>query len=176
MKLEQIRGKRIIPILEGWIPYGSNVLDIGCGDGGVGSELKKHFNLQITGTEIYFPQKMLIPIQIVKGNFPYKDKEFDIALLIDVLHHVKDWKFVLSEARRVAETVIVYEVAISKILKIIDYPLNKLFFNPDSFDRPKTFDKWITEFNNINLTYETRRAKMCWWYPAENFAFKMRGK
>jgi ubiquinone/menaquinone biosynthesis C-methylase UbiE len=51
---------------------------------------------------------------------PFKNKEFDTAIILYVLHHVKNWKFVINELKRVSKKVVIFEVIYRyKILKSI---------------------------------------------------------
>jgi ubiquinone/menaquinone biosynthesis C-methylase UbiE len=51
-----------------------------------------------------------LPFVIYDGrNLPFSDSEFDVSILNETLHHCKDPESVLSEARRVAESVYVIE-------------------------------------------------------------------
>ncbi|OGC45375.1 hypothetical protein A2V49_00785 [candidate division WWE3 bacterium RBG_19FT_COMBO_34_6] len=87
-----------------------NILDVGVGAGGVFGFLKeKGFNMtgiDVADISLFEDTKA----RIYDGhNFPYQDNSFDIALIIQVLHHCEDGLRVLSEAKRVAKRVIVIE-------------------------------------------------------------------
>ena len=84
---------------------GGSVLDVGCGDGTVALALKSVRNdLKFSGVDILMRPNVAIPTKIYDGiNLPYQDREFDYAMIIDVLHHTDDPVAVLSECLRVAK-------------------------------------------------------------------------
>jgi SAM-dependent methyltransferase len=92
------------------IPDGSKVLDIGGGSGMIAEELFKMGRKNITLLDVFDWNVSKIPLVIFDGKrIPFSDKEFDVALLIDVVHHSEDEEQLVSEALRVAKKVIVSE-------------------------------------------------------------------
>ena len=96
-----------------FIKKSNNILDIGLGSASFASFLKnkkyKVSGVDVVNLSLY---KDIQP-KIYKGKkLPYKDNEFDVALLISVLHHCgkgKENLKVLTEAMRVAKRVILIE-------------------------------------------------------------------
>jgi len=43
-------------------------------------------------------------------KLPFKDKEFDTAMILWTLHHIKNWKFTLKELKRVSKRVVIGEI------------------------------------------------------------------
>jgi ubiquinone/menaquinone biosynthesis C-methylase UbiE len=89
---------------------GNKLLDVGTGLGGFATHLdNKNFELDSIdiANSSYFSK---FPTQLYDGkNFPYKDKQFDTALLIHVLHHCDDRMQVLREALRSSKRVVFIE-------------------------------------------------------------------
>lgn len=97
-----------------WVPVGANVLDIGCGDGVLGDTLIREKNCRVWGFD-------LDPIGVNEANrkgihavvhdaskqFPYKNRQFDVAICNEVLEFVEDPNRTVSEALRVAKAVII---------------------------------------------------------------------
>lgn len=102
----QKKCKLLLPLL----PAGSSIIDIGCGNGGL-SKLLLDKGYRVQGADIidnsYYPE--VAPIVFDGSKLPVKDKSFDAALLITVLHHTNHHKRLLLEAKRVAKRVVVME-------------------------------------------------------------------
>lgn len=75
-----------------------NVLDIGCGRGGVTQEIKKRFpQTSSVGIDMYFDHNLryetifekFYQTNIEEDKFPIDISDFDLVLLLDVLEHLK---------------------------------------------------------------------------------------
>lgn len=82
----------------------ATVLDIGCGNGLFSRDLlAAKPRLRIVGVETKLRSDCHIKCCVYDGqHLPFRDKQFDYVLLINVLHHTDDPAAVLSEAARVA--------------------------------------------------------------------------
>ncbi len=91
------------------IPPGSNVLDVGCGDGRLASRLMDLVpDVSIAGIDVLVREESAIPAKAYDGKtIPHADGSFDVVLLVDVLHHTDDPAALLAEANRVARRAIV---------------------------------------------------------------------
>lgn len=84
------------------LPYGSEVLDIGCGNGFIAHHLSAMLGNVAVGVDL--GNSAAAPIdyrQYDGGRFPAPDNSFDAVLLCYVLHHAQDVAVVLNEVRRV---------------------------------------------------------------------------
>lgn len=90
--------------LAGAIPGPGSVLDLGCGDGQIASELMKlRPDLAVEGVDVLLRPVTHIPVTLYDGAvLPFADQSFDYVTIIDVLHHTDDPAAVLAEAARVA--------------------------------------------------------------------------
>lgn len=91
------------------IPNGATVLDVGCGDGRLAEELlRQRPDVTIQGLEVSARRHARIPVRLFDGShLPLGDREVDVVLFADVLHHTPHAEDLLREARRVARVSIV---------------------------------------------------------------------
>lgn len=87
-------------------------------------------------------------------KLPFKNKNFDTAILITVLHHTKNPETILAEASRVARQVIVIEdIYKNPLHKRLTHFLDSLL-NLEFKDHPhtnKTDEQWQQLFTKMNL-------------------------
>lgn len=135
-----------------------NILDIGCGDGLISSILqKKHSYLKIQGLEVLKRNDCLIPCRYFNGKkIPFRDKSFDLCMLIDVLHHTLNIQLILNESVRVSKKYIlikdhVYLNSIEFfILKFMDWVGNKPYGVRLVYNYQKR-EEWKKLFQNNKL-------------------------
>ncbi len=85
---------------------GKKILDIGCGNGRMGSFFVEHndvYGIDFSAKAVKEAKKKGIKAQTgdVASGLPFHDEEFDIILITDVLEHVFDPLGLLQEAKRV---------------------------------------------------------------------------
>jgi len=92
---------------EGEAFMGMKILDAGCGTGRQMEELKKYgevFGFDVSPEALNFCQKRGLQ-NIVKANLnqplPYPNESFDLITALDVLEHIENDQFALSELKRV---------------------------------------------------------------------------
>jgi SAM-dependent methyltransferase len=95
------------------IPRGSEVLDVGCGNGFIAHHLSAMLGASVVGIDVENSAEAAIDYRCYDGaQFPVMDESFDAVLLCYVLHHAQDVRAVLNEMRRVLRNggrVIIYE-------------------------------------------------------------------
>lgn len=90
-----------------------SLLDVGCGNGAISSQLLKvHQGLiRVEGVDVVVPESTEISVSKYDGKtVPFGAGAFDAVLLCDVLHHIKDQAgiaSVLLECARVARKLVV---------------------------------------------------------------------
>ena len=89
--------------------FGAKILDIGAGSGHISEILSQEgFKVMMVDTANY--NQTDLPLTIYDGKkLPFRNGQFDFALLVSVLHHCTDPKELLKEAKRVAKKVIILE-------------------------------------------------------------------
>ena len=97
------------------IPYLSEndkVLDVGCGFGEfaafISQNEKTPKNVSIIGVEKFVRANTLIDIKEMKNDcIPFGDNNFDCVMILDVLHHEKNWSHLLDECIRVSKKLVI---------------------------------------------------------------------
>ena len=84
------------------IPRGSEVLDVGCGNGFIAHHLSAMLGTSVLGIDLGSNADAAIDYRHYDGRqFPVPDDSFDAVTLCYVLHHAQDVRLMLSEMRRV---------------------------------------------------------------------------
>jgi SAM-dependent methyltransferase len=85
----------------------ANALDLGCGDGRLGAELRTDrlvaadvSTVALERARARLPGAELVELE-PDAPLPFGDSEFDLALLAETIEHVRDVQLLLSELRRV---------------------------------------------------------------------------
>lgn len=108
--------KRRIDVLSSLIvsqlQVGDKVLDIGCGSGMLGAAVTgaQESPIGITYRGLEKVKRGGEPIEVIEhaiGPLPFRDQEFDVVILADVLHHEVQESSLISEAARVCKRTLV---------------------------------------------------------------------
>ena len=85
------------------IPSQAHVLDVGCGDGQLAQAvISQRPDLRLEGLETLVRSPSAIPVQPFDGrHLPYQDREVDVVMFVDVLHHAESPALLLREAMRI---------------------------------------------------------------------------
>lgn len=139
-------------------------LDLGAGDGLVGSAIQAFFPIQkVTGLDINLRVHPQSSINIARYNgqsIDYPDKAFDVTLLINVIHHVpKEKRLVfIKEVKRVTRKVILIKDHLATnaysrlILRLMDLVGNAPFGGMVEASYLSSHD-WQTLFVHNNLQW-----------------------
>jgi SAM-dependent methyltransferase len=98
------RVQRLVAALARLLPTNASVLDVGCGDGTLDRLLLKcRPDLRLEGIDVLVRQETKIPVTAFDGqHIPFPDRNFDVVVFVDVLHHTDDPAVLMREAGRVA--------------------------------------------------------------------------
>ena len=150
----QRRARVLAEMLAAQIPQRATVLDIGCGDGTIGSLIQQlRPDVSIQGVEFLVRPECKIECHAFDGaSLPFPDSSFDVCLFVDVLHHTQDPSTLLREAARV-----------SRSLVLLKDHLDENFFD----DATLRFMDWVgNRPHGVVLTYNYQSHKQ--W--AEHFS------
>ena len=91
------------------LPRNATVLDVGAGDGMIARlVMDQRPDLTIRGVDVLARETSHIPVTLFNGTtIPFGDREFDAAMMVDVLHHAEQQQRLLSEMHRVVKRSIV---------------------------------------------------------------------
>lgn len=104
----KFRAKQVLDLLGNIKP--STMVDIGCGDGQITSELRCQFKLpqlSVTGLEVYVRpgvEKNFTLTQFNGRKLPIKNNSQDLVTIFAVLHHSNNPQGLIEEASRVLRT------------------------------------------------------------------------
>ena len=174
---QKIRAEIIYKCYQNWIPMGKNVLDVGCGNAVVGTQLKKKLNIEIFGTDIIDYRIVNFPFKQMErlNELPFENSSFDYIMFNDVLHHTLDIESLLLEGVRVAENIVVFEDCKNWFLDSLDRGLNYLYCSempcPLNF---KTEQEWELLFDRLGFRYGKGKLTYPIWYPIRHMAFKLK--
>ena len=169
----------IIETLSKWFKKSEQIVDIGSGNGIVIKLIMDHFNVKIIASDIknYLIYDDIYFVKIKNGKLPFQAKQFDIALLLDVLHHVsfKKQELLIKESLRVAKKVFIFDAKPTLAGKVADLILNKYHYG--DLEAPLTFrdvQNWTKLFNKMSLKSQVISIKRPFWYPFSHVAFLIR--
>ena len=140
------------------MPYfhrGERILTIGAGTCLIDRELRKQ-GLDVTSLDVKNTSlvKEIDPVIYDGNKIPFKDKEFDVAVIFYVLHHTKDPDKVLLEAKRVARRLFIKEDLYTsswqkRLVFLVDSILNLEFAGHPHSNRKD--EEWQDTFKRLGL-------------------------
>lgn len=175
----QYRGRIIIGALSPFLSEEKSVLDIGCGNGVVSSQIAERFGCRLVGTDILYYTTKDLPFLRMQEDYtlPFKDNEFDIGLFNDVLHHMPFEKQILlvTEALRVCSEVLIFEAKPTLAAKFLDRVANHIHYPeiPITLTH-RTKKDWLELLSSGVITAEAHDVKKPFpLYPFTNFLLRL---
>ena len=165
-----------IPVLQNWarLGKGASILEVGCGNGGVARYLSEKLRAK-NYTAVDIDPKMIAQAESLTErnsrlifqaadfcNLPFDDKSFDAVVVMDVLHHLINWKKGIKEVHRVLKnggklllreySIETFSVPVLGLIfrHLLDHPYEFMFDQREllSFIRKNGFD--ITHQNDMS--------------------------
>lgn len=163
------------------MPADASVLDVGCGDGLIGSLIQEHRpDLTLSGIDIATRGETHIPVTEFDGlAIPFADGEFDVVMLVDVLHHSSEPMTLLGEAARVAESAVVLKDVIplgplsDATLRFMDWVGNARHGVPLPYDFWSQAE-WREAFGRLGLRVDEQRRRLGLYPPPWSLLFEKR--
>jgi SAM-dependent methyltransferase len=163
------------------IPPGARVLDVGCGDGLIGSLVRdRRPDVEVTGIDIAVRGATHIPVREFDGRtIPLGDRGADVVMLVDVLHHADSPHGLLAEAARVADRAIVLKDVTplgplsDPTLRFMDWVGNARHGVPLPY-RFWSQGEWRSAFGELGLSVEEVRRRLRLYPPPWNLLFEKR--
>jgi SAM-dependent methyltransferase len=168
----QRRTRVLAEMLAAELPTGVSVLDVGCGDGTVGSLIAQHRpDVRVEGVEFLVRSECKIECRSFDGlTLPFPNDTFDVCLFVDVLHHTQDVSVLLREAVRVSRSFILIKDHLDEnllddaILRFMDWVGNRphgvtLTYNYQSRKQ------WISHFANCGILEVSWNTKIPLYPP-----------
>jgi ubiquinone/menaquinone biosynthesis C-methylase UbiE len=144
---------------------GDKILDIGSGTCNICQILK---NNSYDCTPVDIENKSILsniaPIIYDGKKLPFKDRSYDVALLLTVLHHTPNPETILKEAKRVAKRIIIIEdVYLNIFHKYLTFFIDSLL-NFEFSKHPHSNKKdaeWKNPFNKLGLSLIDVKKNRC---------------
>ena len=152
--------------IESYLTASETVLDIGAGTCNMCALLaeKQYYVTPLDVRNLSFVDGIK-PVIYNGHSMPFRDKQFDVALLIHVLHHTPDPERVVTEAKRVARKLIVMEdIYTGRFHKYLTYFADSLL-NLEFFRHPHTNQDdagWREAFGRLGLS--VKGATYSWFF------------
>ena len=124
------RAKKVYNFYKEYLKKEKMGLDIGLGNGYIAREIQENSGINMTGVDIIDYNKTKVKNILFDGKIlPFKDKEFDIAFITEVLHHCDDPGAIIDEAKRVSSKIVILEdIYVNRvhlyIMKAYDFIMN----------------------------------------------------
>ncbi|MBC7878681.1 MAG: class I SAM-dependent methyltransferase [Anaerolineales bacterium] len=162
-QLLRSRAKGIAKSISPYLSKGEIILDIGPASCTV-PEILEEQNLRVVPLDIqdYSIVDSISPTIYDGLKMPFKDDQFDISLILFVLHHCPNPTELLIEAKRVSRKILVFEdIITSPAHKYLTATLDNLM-NLEFYDQPhsnKRDEEWQTLFSELGFKLLKREYK-----------------
>lgn len=148
------------------------VLDVGAGRCYIAEEIenkKNKNNIEVTCLDVKDLGQTRKKVVVYNGKkMPFRNNEFDTALISYVLHHCEEPIKVLKEAMRVTKgNIVIFEdTNPSAFVNIMDFLSNKLRGVETPF-KFRTEKEWLAIFKKLNLKIVAvkHNVEREWFYP-----------
>lgn len=166
-ELMRFRARGKAALLAPFLSRGDTILDVGAAEGFVAEHLTLRCGVQAKLVDIADMNRTQLPHQVYDGGrLPFANDSVDVIILVYVLHHAVDPRWLLREARRVASRrIIVLESTYERrweepLLRQLDHTLN-FIRSLGRMDREslhfRTFAGWLKVFDELEIPVKARR-------------------
>lgn len=165
-----VRARRIADYLAPHAQGARAIIDVGAGNGLIGEMLAVKNGASVVLLDVIDWNLSSLSMRLFDGRkIPFPDKHFDLALLVDVLHHTPHDAELLGDALRVARSVMVIEWAhrpgffleVMKLFERVQEPLCGMA----SCYHQRSEDEWFAFFKKFPVTVE-KMGPVSYWQRA----------
>jgi SAM-dependent methyltransferase len=161
------RVRVLCDLMEGLVPQGSQVLDVGCGEGLLAASLRERRpDITVSGIDVLVRPSTKIPVAPFDGKrIPFGDHSVDVVMFVDVLHHTDDPAAMLREAARAATKSILIKdhiregVLAERTLRLMDWVGNARHHVVLPFNYWRR-QQWMDAARENNLTVASWRESL----------------
>ena len=162
-----VKAKKINECCKGFL--NGNVIDIGAGRCYIAKELESKSNINVTCIDVKDLSRTGMKVTVYDGrNMPFKDNQFDSAIISYVLHHCDDQLKVLKEAVRVCKgNIVIFEdTKPSPVTNAMDFISNRIRGVKTPFHFHSE-EEWKDIFKKLNLKIAAVKCSVEreWFYP-----------
>jgi SAM-dependent methyltransferase len=164
-------------VLSELMPHGATVLDVGCGDARLGVWLADaRPDVRWRGIDVVQRAGAPLPVERFDGtHIDSPDASFDVALLVDVVHHARDPLALLSEVARVGRTVALkdhtcesaFAAARLRFMDRVGNPPNEVEVTGRYWSRAR----WHEVFRQLGLSVGSWRSELALYPPPVDWLF-----
>jgi ubiquinone/menaquinone biosynthesis C-methylase UbiE len=156
-------------LIEKYITPGESVLDLGSGTGWVAKRVADAKGCSVTLTDVLDCNETDLPLKVYDGKtLPFGDKEFDVTLLVFVLHHALNQEEILREAARVTRRriVIVEDTPRNPFERSVEWfwdtvlSIEHGFFAPHAY---RKIEQWAELFKRMSLRLAAQDVVAPFW-------------
>lgn len=155
-----------------FFPEGASVLDVGAGSGEIAAAvMARQPDIVFEGVDVLVRDDTAVPVRQFDGkNIPAKDGQFDLCMLVDVVHHAAEPQALLAEAARVARHGLVIKDHLAAnsfdhaVLAITDWVGNR----GHDVRLPYNYwprSKWDLAFEEIGLRRQSEIIRLALYSP-----------
>jgi len=146
----------VLNLIEPYLQESDSILDLGAGSCVVTEKLQE-IDCNVTPVDIADISLVnsIQPLVYDGQTLPFEDDQFDISMLLVILHHTRDPKEIIQEAMRVSKRLIILEdIFRNPVEQYMTYAMDCLL-NQEFRGHPhsnKTDEQWKSLFEELNLT------------------------
>ena len=161
--LSRNRSKKVVSKISKYLKNGDSVLDIGAGTCNICEILnKKKFNATPLDIKNLSLVDKIKPVIYNGEIIPFNNDNFDISLILFVLHHTDEPEKIILEAMRVSKRIIIAEDIYTNIFnKYLTYTAD-CFLNQEFINHPhsnKSDAEWKSLFKKFGLELKETQYK-----------------
>lgn len=172
------RVRRLAGHLADLLPRGVRVLDVGAGSGELAAAvLDLRPDLRIEGIDVLLRPDAAIPVRAFDGRrIPCADGEWDVCLLVDVLHHCERPEALLAEAARASRLALVVKDHVAQgawdraVLRLMDWFGNRGHAVALPY-RYWSAPEWASAFDSLGVKVKDRRSALGLYPPPFGWLF-----